>query len=149
MSAVLAFTTTANTTGPDYIDEPCSFIGNVSGSRHSNNVTYVNFLPAAAPPTRLRITQRGKRVLIALIAIPLIIAAFAIALNGGGAIATNASTTNTYSYVTVSAGESLWQLAHTIAPQADPRDVVDAIVRLNQIQGEIQPGMRLAVPSRF
>ena len=148
MSAVLAFTTPV-TTEPDYIDEPCSSIGNVSGSRHSNNVTYVNFLPAAAPTTRLRITKRGKRVLTALIAVPLIIGAFAVALNGGGAVATNAASTNDYSYVTIGAGQSLWQLAQSIAHNSDPRDVVDSIVRLNHLQGEIQPGMRLAIPSKF
>lgn len=149
MSAVLAFTTTQVNTEPDYIDEPCSSIGNVSGSRHSNNVTYVNFLPAAAAPTRLRITKRGKRVLTALIAVPLVICAFAAALNGGGAIATNAATSSDYSYVTVGAGESLWQLAHTVAPNSDPRDVVDAIVRLNHLQGELQAGTKLAIPTKF
>ena len=34
-----------------------------------------------------------------------------------------------------SAGESLWSIAEQVAPEADPRDVVDAIVRLNALDG--------------
>jgi hypothetical protein len=148
MSAVLAFTAPAQRPiEPDYIDEPCSEVGDVRGSRHYDNVTYVNFLPATAAPTpRLRITQRGRRVLTALVALPLVIAAFSLALSSGGATATSTATSNDFSYVTIASGQSLWQLAQQVAPNRDPRDVVDAIVALNHLQGEIQPGQRIALP---
>jgi len=147
MSAVLAFTAPAQRPiEPDYIDEPCSEAGDVRGSGQYDNVTYVNFLPAAAPTTRLRITKRGRRVLTALVALPLVIAAFSLALSSGGATASNTATGNDYSYVTIASGQSLWQLAQQVAPNRDPRDVVDAIVSLNHLQGEIQPGQRIALP---
>ena len=148
MSAVLAFTAPAQRPiEPDYIDEPCSEAGDVSGSGQYDNVTYVNFLPAAAAPApRLRITKRGRRVLVALVALPIVIAAFSLALNSSGATATSAATSNDFSYVTIASGQSLWQLAQQIAPNRDPRDVVDAIVSLNHLQGEIQPGQRIALP---
>ena len=38
----------------------------------------------------------------------------------------------------------------TPAPTADPRDVVDAIARLNALEGvTIEPGQRLAIPSEY
>lgn len=146
MSAVIAFTAPQALQGDDYIDEPCSKVGNVRGSYNTDNVTYVNFLPAAPAPTPLRLTKRGRRVLATFFAAPIVIAAFAFALNGGGATATAELGSNDFSYVTVASGQSLWQLAEEIAPQADPRDFIAEIVSLNQIQGEIQPGQRLAIP---
>jgi LysM repeat protein len=169
MSAAVAFTalthrpTSRAFGGDDYIDEPCSEvlprgrarqIASVSGPRQSDNVIYANFVsPSAAAtavtPTRLRLTRRGRRVIAVLVALPIVIAAFAFALNGGGAVATAESSTNTFSYITVQSGESLWQLAQAIAPTADPRDVIAEIVSLNQIQGDIHPGQRLAIPAGF
>lgn len=150
MSAVLAFTAPIHRPmEPDYIDEPCSSIGNVRGSGHTNNVTYVNFLPAAAPTTRLRITTRGRRVLIGLVALPLVIAVLATALNSGGAVATGEGAANDFTYVTIAEGENLWQLAQEIAPAADPRDVVAEIVSLNNLQGEIQAGQKIAIPAGY
>jgi hypothetical protein len=148
MSAVLAFTApTQRPIEPDYIDEPCSEAGDVRGAGHYDNVTYVNFLPAAAAPApRLRITKRGRRVLTAAVALPLVIAAVSLALSSGVATATSAATANDFSYVTIASGQSLWALAQQVAPHRDPRDVVDAIVALNHLQGEIQPGQRIALP---
>lgn len=150
MSAVLAFTAPIHRPSePDYIDEPCSSTNNVSGTGHSNNVTYVNFLPAAEPKTRLRITKRGRRVLVGLVAIPLVIAAFLGAVNSGGAAATDAAVSNDFTYVTIAQGQSLWDLAGEIAPNADARDVVEEIVALNALEGEIQPGQKIAIPQGY
>lgn len=108
MSAVLAFTAPIHRpVEPDYIDEPCSVAGNVRGSRQVNNVTYVNFLPAAEPTTRLRITKRGRRVLTALVALPLVIGALVAALSSGGAAATAEGAASEFTYVTLSSGETL------------------------------------------
>jgi hypothetical protein len=130
---------------------------NVSGADQGDNVIFVNFLPASssssasssAPASRLRLTRRGRRVIVGLVALPIVIAGFAMALNGGGAVATDSGSSTTFSYVTVEAGQSLWQLAQTLAPTADPRDVIAEIVSLNQIKGEIQPGQRLAIPAGY
>ena len=150
MSAVLAFTAPIHRpVEPDYIDEPCSEAGNVRGSHQINNVTYVNFLPAAEPKTRLRITKRGRRVLTAAVALPLVIGALLAALNSGGAAAVAEGTANDFTYVTIAQGESLWQLAQEIAPNADPRDVVAEIVSLNQLHGEVQAGQKIAIPAGY
>jgi hypothetical protein len=150
MSAVLAFTAPIHRpVEPEYIDEPCSSHGNVRGSHQINNVTYVNFLPAAEPKTRLRITKRGRRVLTAAVALPLVIGALVAALNSGGAVADAEGASNDFTYVTMAQGESLWQLAQEIAPNSDPRDVVAEIVSLNQLHGEVQAGQKIAIPAGY
>lgn len=105
---------------------------------------------------RLRITRRGRTVLTFLIAIPLAIAAAAFGVGAAGAAAgTSASgtapfQTTSFTYVTVDPGESLWQLAETIAPTADPRDVVADILTLNNLSsGDVQAGQRLAIPAKY
>ena len=55
-----------------------------------------------------------------------------------------------FDYVTIQSGQSLWQLAESVAPTSDPRDVIAEIVSLNQLPSEnVQPGQRLALPTRF
>jgi hypothetical protein len=50
----------------------------------------------------------------------------------------------------VSTGDSLWSIAEDVAPSADPRDVVDAIVRLNGLEGvTIESGQRIAIPMEY
>ena len=108
--------------------------------------------------TRLHLTRRGRVVFTTLAAIPLAAAALALALNGGIAAAegtsagaaTVADVATVFDYVTIASGQSLWQLAETIAPTSDPRDVIAEIVSLNQLPSEnVQPGQRLALPARF
>lgn len=148
MSTAIVFTT-----APHRPTAVATAMRNVSGSPQSDNVTYANFRPAVSPRTRLRLTKRGRRVIVALVALPIVIAAFMLALNGGGATASDQTSAKmsatTFSYVTVGAGQTLWQLAQSLAPTADPRDLIDQIVSLNQIHGEIQQGQRLAIPAGY
>jgi Tfp pilus assembly protein FimV len=104
-----------------------------------------------APKTRMHLTRRGRVVLTTLAAVPLVIAAACFALNGGGAFASNGyGPAESFSHVTVSSGQSLWQIAERVAPSADPRDVVAAIVDLNQLQTSmLMPGQRLAIPAKY
>lgn len=103
-----------------------------------------------APRPRLRITRRGRAVLAALIAVPLATAAVVGGVGAMGATATATHAASHFSYVTVEPGESLWQLAQQVAPNADPRDVVQAITDLNALtSGVVQPGQRLAVPAQY
>lgn len=147
MSASLAFTAPIHRpVDPDYLDEPCSSLENVRGVRQVNNVTYVNFLPAAQPTTKLRITKRGRRVLAALVALPVLIGITVAALSGGTAAASGEVAGQAFTYVTLSSGETLWQLAAEIAPNADPRDVVAEIVSLNQLDAPVQAGQKIAIP---
>jgi hypothetical protein len=49
--------------------------------------------------------------------------------------------------VRVKPGESLWELAGRVAPGADASAVVERIRELNGVDGGVQPGQPLTVPS--
>jgi hypothetical protein len=97
----------------------------------------------------MRLTTRGRRVVVALIVIPIIIVAFFAALNGGQAGASDVAVSDHSVYLTVGSGESLWQIAERVAPNSDPRDVVIEISNYNHLEGEIQAGQRLAIPAQY
>ena len=108
--------------------------------------------PRVPSRTRLRLTARGRRVLTALAAAPLVVAVAAGVLAGGAAAASRAESApaGTFQTVTVSAGASLWSIAEEIAPGHDPRDVVDAIVRLNALDRvSVLAGERLSIPAEY
>jgi hypothetical protein len=105
---------------------------------------------AVAPRTRLRITRRGRIVLTALVAAPLALGAGLVALNGGAAVASKDASGAAFEYVTVSSGQSLWDLAEEIAPSADPRDVIASVVDLNRLPtSDVAAGQQLAVPAEY
>ncbi|WP_309068090.1 LysM peptidoglycan-binding domain-containing protein [Microbacterium sp.] len=104
---------------------------------------------AVAPATRLRLTRRGRRVLAALAAAPVAAGLALAVMNGGGALASRdaGAPVGTFATVTVMPGDSLWSIAEDVAPAADPRDVVDAIVALNQLpSSSVAAGERLSIP---
>lgn len=106
----------------------------------------------ALPHTRLRITRRGRAVLTALVAAPVVAAALIFAVNGGGAMADSATASQAvaFDHVTVHAGQSLWELAESVAPSADPRDVIAEIMTLNQLESaSVMPGQLLAIPAAY
>ncbi|WP_442786483.1 LysM peptidoglycan-binding domain-containing protein [Leifsonia sp. AG29] len=110
----------------------------------------------AVPPlpegarVRLRLTRRGRAVVSALVALPLIVGALVFALNGGGAIASGEQTHASFHYVTVQSGDSLWSVAERVAPSADPRDVIADLVSLNGLQSAVvTPGQQLAIPAKY
>jgi hypothetical protein len=47
---------------------------------------------------------------------------------------------------TVEAGDTLWGIARRVAPDRDPREVVDQMVRDNRLRGSLQVGQQLLVP---
>ena len=106
----------------------------------------------ASRPTapRLRLTKRGRAVLMTLAATPVVIAALLFGLNGGGAVASLDGGGATFQYVTVESGQTLWQVAETLAPSADPRDVIAEIVQLNQLKSsDVLAGQQLAIPAQY
>ena len=57
---------------------------------------------------------------------------------------------DTFSYVSVAPGQSLWQVAETLAPEADPREVIADIMALNQLASSaVEPGQKLAIPTAY
>lgn len=105
-----------------------------------------------APRTRLRLTPRGRRALAFVVAFPVSVAVAAAVLSGGSALAgrEGGAPEGSFSAVVVAPGDSLWSIAERVAPTADPRDVVDAIVRLNALDGAgLQAGQSLAIPGEY
>lgn len=116
-----------------------------------------NSVPAAAPG--LRLTAKGRRALALLIATPALLfgALLGAGILGDVAAGANAAAetgpgdtaSQTFEYVTVQPGQSLWQIAERLAPDADPREVVAEIELLNGLSGALQAGERLAVPLQY
>jgi hypothetical protein len=99
--------------------------------------------------TRLRLTRRGRVVLTALAALPLVVGILVGSLASGGALAgiDDGSRPVAFETVVVGAGDSLWGIAEQIAPSEDPREVILEIMRLNGLaDAVVQPGQRLALP---
>lgn len=103
------------------------------------------------PATRLRLTVRGRRVLVALAALPLAAGIGFAAISGGAALASGESTaTATFQTVTVMPGDTLWSIAQSIAGGADPREVIGEIENLNSLSGvTLQIGQELAIPAQY
>lgn len=101
--------------------------------------------------SHLRLTRRGRVVFTTLAALPIVAGALVLAVNGGGAIAGDASQQGAaFDYISVPPGESLWTLAVELAPQEDPRELVAAFIELNQLStSQVQAGQRLAIPAGY
>ena len=113
-------------------------------------------VPAVRVP-HLRLTTRGRAVFSVLGATVISVTMAAIILGGATATATSATSMEAgltdspaFDYVQVESGQSLWQLAESVAPGADPRDVIYEIVKLNQLSTpEVHPGQQLAIPLAY
>lgn len=107
---------------------------------------------SAVPTTRLRLTTRGRRVLAALAAAPIVLAIAIGAISGGSAIASSdhGAAEERFVTVTVAAGDTLWGIASAVAGDADVRDVVIELASLNGLQStDVTPGQELSVPATW
>ena len=58
--------------------------------------------------------------------------------------------TASFETVTVLPGDTLWSIAESLAPTADPRAVIGDIERLNALgTGSLQVGQQLAIPAEY
>jgi Tfp pilus assembly protein FimV len=106
--------------------------------------------PARLRPARLRLTRRGRVVFTTLAALPLVVGALVFSLNGGTAWGSLEGSNASFEYVTVESGQSLWQVAELLAPTADPRDVIDALMQLNGlVSADVYAGQELAIPAEY
>ena len=48
---------------------------------------------------------------------------------------------------TVQAGDTLWAIARRVAPERDPRLVVDQVASENHLRGPLQAGQQLLLPA--
>ena len=109
----------------------------------------IDIRPTSAPRPRLKMTARGRAVLLAVVAVPLCIVLLLLAINGGGATAT-LEAGSPAEVVMVQPGESLWSIAETIAPNADPRDVILEIVEFNRLESaDVLAGQQIAIPQHY
>ena len=93
-------------------------------------------------PSRIRLTRRGRVLLLVLAAIA-VYAAFGLGRASAGAVHTppHAST------VVVHPGESLWSIAVREFPNSDPRDVVGELKSLNHLSSaDLAAGQKLRLP---
>jgi Tfp pilus assembly protein FimV len=82
------------------------------------------------------------RALGVLLVVALILLLLPGLARGSGPDRDRAGTT---AYV-VQPGDTLWAIAGRVAPDRDPREVVDRIVRDNHLHGSLQAGAQLQVP---
>ena len=99
-------------------------------------------------PAPLRLTRRGRLVVRAggaLLAVTAVLAG--VLLADRPAEAGSVAHQVPVSYHVVLPGETLWEIAGVVAPNADRRDTVADIIELNALPGAaVQAGLRLALP---
>lgn len=92
----------------------------------------------------LRLTRRGRLVILAMLLV--VGAVVSLAITSSGAASSTAQAIPVQ-YVTVAPGDTLWSIAGEVAPDADRRDTVAQIIERNALPGSsVEAGQRLAVP---
>jgi Tfp pilus assembly protein FimV len=106
--------------------------------------TRTAFQPLAPAP--LRLTRRGKAVLLGLLALLLLVAVSVGRTGSQAAMVTENGPA--LQQTTVQPGDTLWSVAQRIAPDNDPRQVVAQIKRINHLHGSaLQAGQLLLLPT--
>ena len=100
---------------------------------------------ASTPGARgVRLTRRG-RLCLALLTLGL--TAGVVTATGQGAVATSEPGATATGVHVVRSGETLWSIAHDVAPGADPRETVARIMDLNGMgSASVSAGRALVVP---
>ena len=109
-------------------------------------------------PVPVRLTSRGRVVLVLLVAALAAVPFFAGRATGTtGSPGRPAATGTTGSpgrpaataTVVVHEGDTLWSIARVVAPNRDPRQTVEQLRRLNHLRGAaVEAGQRLLLPPR-
>lgn len=101
----------------------------------------------ASRPGRLRLTRRGRFVLLVMPAL-LALSGGLIALSAPGIAEASSRPTAAPQTVVVGSGDSLWTIAERIAPNVDPRETVAALQRANDLHGaHLAAGSVLLLPA--
>ncbi len=94
---------------------------------------------------QMRVVYLRRR--LAVLGVGLLIVSALILAAGPGGVAPASSRAGSPPFVTLQPGETLWELALQHAPESvDPRAYVDALIRMNNIEGSPQAGRRLQLP---
>jgi LysM repeat protein len=102
-------------------------------------------LPHGGRPGPVRLTRRGRVVVVGFALAVSLVGSFLVLRDSS--VATDREGERSFRTVTVAPGETLWDIAREVAPQADPRDTIDLLVKYNALLGvTVQPGQELRVP---
>ena len=126
---------------------PFPAAGTASPRAYSRPASPSRRRPADSPSAGIRLTPRGRIVLLVLSTLFL----FVVVLMSGRFTADAGTTRGSQGVgtgvVVVQQGESLWQIARQIAPAADPREIVSAIRELNGLgESTVEAGQSIVVP---
>ena len=103
--------------------------------------------PLPVEPDELRLTRRG-RVVVVLFFLAVLMGAV-LALGGYSAASGERGPAQPTRTVVVQEGDTLWGIAAQIAGPGEVRDVVHELEELNALPGpELVEGQRIAVPTR-
>lgn len=111
-------------------------------------MTRTTYRSSTARPAPVRLTLRGR---VLLVSVALAVIAAAAVVFGAAVVATDeAPMPGTVETVTVQPGQTLWSIAAEARPDADIRETVDQIIRLNALEdgAPLPIGATLAVPAR-
>lgn len=98
-----------------------------------------------AQPQPIRLTRRGRVVLIAFAAATLL-GLLLLTTHAVSAAATNSGHAGQRSVV-ARHGDTLWSIAVRTSPHTDPRVTVERLMKVNSLHSaEIQPGQRVWLP---
>lgn len=100
---------------------------------------------------RIRLTKRG-RVVVSLLVASVVLAVLALLSlwAATGAQASSSEPGVEFAHVIVQPGDSLWSVATSLAPEADTRDVIYDLVRLNHLDSsDVYVGQELAIPLKY
>ncbi|HSF26865.1 MAG TPA: LysM peptidoglycan-binding domain-containing protein [Actinomycetes bacterium] len=106
--------------------------------------------PLGPARRRLRLTRRGRAVRAVVLVLALTLVFLVVSALGHSVVSASTSESGegpALRALVVQPGQTLWQIAGQVAPDADPRDTVVRLERLNGLDGAlIQVGQRLLVP---
>ena len=104
------------------------------------------FGPTTVGSSTVRLTRRGRLVVLALGVLLVLTIGFVLA---SGSVATDhPGTPEPTRVVMVGSGDTLWDIAAGIADDGDVRAMIDRIERLNALDsGMVVAGQRLVVPA--
>jgi nucleoid-associated protein YgaU len=98
-----------------------------------------------APMSRTRVRRRRFTMTVAVVGLLLVVSGQVAGALGSHGPALRPAARRTY---VVEQGDTLWGIATRVAEGRDPREVVDRLEALNEIDaGSLQPGIVLRIPT--
>ena len=98
----------------------------------------------------IRLNRRGRLFFGTLLALSLAAGAYFLGFGASQAGADSTVSTTSFEQITVMPGDTLWNIAATIAPGVDTQQVIADIVSLNQLEtATVQPGQRIAITAGY